>query len=188
MQIYHVFTKVHAPAQSDLYARVLAQVGIMLNGTTIDGVVFGGPAYNSQRIVRGDVIVEAASLPPSRPHSELIPTGHTITRVSHTAHHPCVHTIPVRRSPLLRYIIPSHSAPSRASRAFLRTAASHPDSRRRYSRNTVHSPHPAATQRRCTQPLPPTHSRPPQLHLTPTGARGRWTGCRRRPKTSSARW
>ena len=31
----------------------------MLSGTTVDGVVFGGPAYNSKRIVRGDVILEA---------------------------------------------------------------------------------------------------------------------------------
>ena len=34
------------------------QVGVMLNGTTVDGVVFGGPAYNSKKIVRGDVIRE----------------------------------------------------------------------------------------------------------------------------------
>ena len=49
-----------ATVQLDLDARVFAQVGIMLNGTIIDGVVFKGPAYNSQRIVRGDVILEAA--------------------------------------------------------------------------------------------------------------------------------
>jgi hypothetical protein len=36
----------------------ISKVGLMLNGTTVDGVVFGGPAYNSQKIVRGDVIRE----------------------------------------------------------------------------------------------------------------------------------
>ena len=110
MQIYHVFTKVHTPAQSDLDARVLAQVGIMLNGTTIDGVVFGGPAYNSQRIVRGDVIVEAASPSPlqttQRAHSN---RPHNNKSLAHStpslcAHHPYAtvaavaiyHTLPQR--------------------------------------------------------------------------------------------
>ena len=35
-----------------------AQVGILLSGITVDNIVFGGPAYNSQKIFRGDVIRE----------------------------------------------------------------------------------------------------------------------------------
>jgi hypothetical protein len=30
----------------------------MLNGTTIDNIVFGGPAFASKRLHRGDVILE----------------------------------------------------------------------------------------------------------------------------------
>ena len=35
-----------------------AQVGILLSGITVDNIVFGGPAYNSQKIFRGDIIRE----------------------------------------------------------------------------------------------------------------------------------
>ncbi len=33
-------------------------VGMMLDGFTIDNMVLGGPAYNSQQLVKGDVITK----------------------------------------------------------------------------------------------------------------------------------
>ena len=46
---------------SDVSARKL-QVGIMIIGTTIDGMVLGGPASNSGRLSKGDVILEVDGL------------------------------------------------------------------------------------------------------------------------------
>ena len=34
------------------------QVGILLNGTTVEGLIVGGPAYNSKMLCEGDVILK----------------------------------------------------------------------------------------------------------------------------------
>ena len=41
------------------------QVGIMLNGMTIDNMIIGGPAYNSRVLDKGDVICKIDQMPVS---------------------------------------------------------------------------------------------------------------------------
>ncbi len=43
---------------SDLLVVAYSQVGIMITGVTIDSTVAGGPAFNSKKLSRGDVILK----------------------------------------------------------------------------------------------------------------------------------
>ncbi len=39
-----------------------AQVGIMINGLTVDNLLVGGPAYSSKKMGQGDVILQVDSV------------------------------------------------------------------------------------------------------------------------------
>jgi C-terminal processing protease CtpA/Prc len=43
---------------SDMLGADTSQVGIMITGVTIDSTVAGGPAFNSKKLSRGDVILK----------------------------------------------------------------------------------------------------------------------------------
>jgi C-terminal processing protease CtpA/Prc len=53
---------------------VRVQVGLMMNGAVIDNMVIGGPAYNSEQLDKGDVILEVDGKPvnPDTLHEALL--------------------------------------------------------------------------------------------------------------------
>ncbi len=52
-----------------------AQVGIMLCGLVIEGTVVGGPAFNTNQLARGDVIVRVDGTPATQDNVEALLVG-----------------------------------------------------------------------------------------------------------------
>ena len=49
------------PAPETIYSKLSSQVGIMINGTTVDNLLVGGPAYSSKKLAQGDIIISVDS-------------------------------------------------------------------------------------------------------------------------------